>query len=343
MKHIIILFTFITVLASCSKQCEPMVFLDQSIKTDAIELTQNKVEINTFILAKEYYIMDDSVLIVFNDTHHCICFFEFYNINNGSLLKRYLYRGNGHGELVNVIAYYNDGYLYVDGFMNSIYAMIDCRKLLHDPLYAPEFKKYSIFSQFLLPYDEETFIYENPYCFSEPSINVKQDVPRLVLSNTELSKGKYDTFNVTGGIIMQNKSADRIVYASKNYPIIEIYDTKLKLIKTIKGPDDLDIKYHISEKNNEIIFKGVIPNTYARYAYNKSNFYLVYKGVLSNDLGHNPDSWIFKFKWDGDFIDSYYFKGNIDCISIGSNDNCLFATTSDSSGELSLIKLFLKK
>lgn len=294
-------------------------------------------------MAEEYYIMDDSILVVFNDTRHSDCFFEFYNVKSGSLVKKYLHRGNGHNELIDVIAYYYDGLLFVNGFMNKIFVMIDCRKLLDDPLYEPQFTEYSVYSQNIVSAGDGNFIYENAYSFSEPSINVYQDAPRLLSTNdkTDDTRYKYDTFNVTGGIIMQNKDLDRVIYASKRFPFIEIYNSKLELIRKIKGPDELDVKYYINEKNNEIIFRGVIPNTFIRSAYNEDHFYLVYKGKLSNDLDHDTDSWIFKFDWEGRFLDSYFFNGSIECISLSSNEDCLYVTTYDSLGVPALVKLQL--
>ena len=345
MRVFLLLISLMLAYSCIGKESVSVVVLDQSIKKNAKEITGDTIEYDSHIMADEYYIMDDSILIIFNDTHHADCFFEFYNTNNGQLLKRYLFRGNGHNELVNIIAYYNDGYLYVNGFMNNVFVKVDCRQLLTDPLYNPAFVNYTAYTQNLIPFDDESFIYENAYCFSDPSIHVNQDVPRLLLTNKKSGKEKYkyDTYNVTGGIIMLNKPGNRIVYASKRFPFIEIYNTRLEMLKKIKGPDELDVKYHINEKNNEIIFKGVIPQTFMRYAYNKDHFYLAYKGVLSNNPNKNLNTWIFKFNWNGDVIDSYLYRGSIECLSISNDEEYLYVTTHDALGVPALVKIQLNK
>lgn len=342
-KLLYILLVCLVSLQSCAKKENQTFVLNPSIKNNATAIYGDTIEYNTLVMAEEYYIMDDTVLLVFNDTRHSDFFFEFYNLNSGELIKRFLNRGNGHRELVDVIAYYNDGFLFVNGFMNKTFVTVDCRRLLNDSLYEPTFAEYSVYSQNLIPVDDNLFIYENAYCFSEPSINVTQDAPRLLFSNDEAdgNRYKYDTFNVTGGIIMRNKNLDRVIYASKRFPYIEIYNSKLELIRRISGPDELDVKYFINEKNNEIIFKGVIPNTFVRSTYNADHLYFVYKGKLSNDLDHDTDTWIFKFDWEGRILDSYFYNGSIECLSVSNKEDFLYVTTYDSLGIPALVKLRL--
>jgi hypothetical protein len=98
---------------------------------------------------------------------------------------------------------------------------------------------------------------------------------------------------------------------------------------------------------NEILFKkGYIPYTYLSFCTDKDFFYLTYMGdyldLTKNKNMEDYPLWVFKFDWDGNFIDTYYLGQYVSAISLSADGKSFYATAISSEKNPFLIKFSIK-
>jgi len=145
------------------------------------------------------------------------------------------------------------------------------------------------------------------------------------------------------GVIISNFQQDRIFYVNGNIPFIELYNSELELIRQIHGPDKLLAKYRI-DNGNSICFNKVIPYAYMCFCTSINYIYLTYIGdnhiPMQNNVEDLP-TWIFKFDWDGNLIESYSVGRYINSISLSLDEKSIYATAINEEKNPFLIKLSL--
>jgi hypothetical protein len=90
----------------------------------------------------------------------------------------------------------------------------------------------------------------------------------------------------------------------------------------------------ISEAFGTLIFKGGIPESYSSFCCNDDYIWLLYVGKYFENrsldrLLHQTPSYIFKFDWDGNFINSFNIGTYVSPISLGSDGETLYAMAFD--------------
>ncbi|MDR2910151.1 MAG: hypothetical protein LBV47_02135 [Bacteroidales bacterium] len=115
----------------------------------------------------------------------------------------------------------------------------------------------------------------------------------------------------------------------------------LNPIKLVIGPDALKPTYRLDGGGNQIVFDRTVPYAYRNYYIDNNYFYLSYIGdyfTIDTQL-KNFKSWIFKFDWDGNFIESFHSPEYISAISKSSNNDIFYGRGFDKDGTTVLWKL----
>ncbi|MDR0972764.1 MAG: TolB-like 6-bladed beta-propeller domain-containing protein [Prevotellaceae bacterium] len=356
-KYYIVVLIIIIVLYSCQvsrNHVSDTVVLSQTTKTDAKRLMVDTIDLSgysssdDFIYARFFLVYQDSVLIVVNNKYEEVCFLEFYNMKNREMLKKMYRLGDGPNELLSANVDISGNLLFVNDFIKGQVAFVNIDSVLINPDYhcLPIQHAYKG-SPTAVPYKDSLLLLENPNHFIDKGLRINQDVPRFLVASrnkTAISTAplsyKYYTRNVAvDGRIITNYEKDRIFYADFHKPLLEIYDSNLILIKSIAGPDVLPIEYAI--RDNSLSFKGRVPYAYLRYCMDNEAVYLIYIGdfiSVSRDAEELP-AWIFKFDWEGTFMESYTTGKYIVSLTLSNEADTFYATIREKGNEPHLVKL----
>lgn len=326
------------------------------LQTDTIAL-----ELDSFYAAKDYYVYNDSVLIVVNGKAQAgSSFIYIYDLADMGLIASYFRYGNGHNEVLSANVDLNNNTLFVNDFMKGQVAFINLDSVLAlRDKYRVGLHKHNVYSApTAVPY-KDGYITENPYCFydeeSEVSQGVEQGVPRFIVTDGKENKedfgGKFDINprNVAvDGRIVCKPDGEGFVYASFGQSNVEFYDEDLNLKKIVKGPRELDTKYYKLKSDGflevNVIYDGKIPYCYLGYSCDDDFVYLMYLGVFYKsdaDL-KNISTYILKFDWSGNYIKGYKCDRYLSSISKGTEEDVFYATAINEDGLPFLIKLYVK-
>lgn len=329
----------------------PTDYLDKNIlvaeKTMRIDTLET---FDSLIYAKEFLVYQDSVLITVNNKHTDGYFVEFYKLPTMKPITRLYKLGDGPNEMLSAKIDLNKNKLIVNDYIKSQIAVVDLDSMLVNPAYLfPPIRHQATGSPTAIPYKDK-FLLENPYSFTDKNAGIIQDAPRFIITDgkapyIEKNKYKYYTRNVgVNGRIIANETKNRIIYANMYKSSIEIYDMDLNLQKKIEGPIDLHPQYAIEGENGElnVSFKKDIPYAYLDFCTDDNYFYLTYVGNVLRGGQKMKDlpNWIFKFDWNGNFINSYPVHNYVLSISKSQTENAFYITTLSSEDTPILIKLY---
>jgi len=349
----IIFLTLICIVCGCSrKQADNIVALDLKIKSEAKSVKIDTVGFfENLIYARRFFVYQDSVLIVQNRKHDGY-FVEIYNLKDEQLLSEFFRLGNGPVEMLSANATLQDNILTVNDYEKNQVAFLNIDSVLHNSQYSTKIIRHYCNAPTVVRYTSDSLLFENPNCFKNKELRIDQKAPRFITTSEKVPYVEnisytYYTRNVaTDGNIIQNFTKDRIIYAAFHEPNIEIYTKNLTLIKQIKGPDKLPIQYVIEEANT-VTFHKKIPYTYMNFSANADFVYLTYIGDFLVPSQHQKmedlHSWIFKFDWDGNFIESYNSARYLASISLSKDGKSLYATAINEEGNPYLIKISLNE
>jgi hypothetical protein len=299
------------------------------------------------IYAKSFFVYQDSVLIVENNRYSGVFFIEFYDIRYGTLLAKLFSLGNGPNEMLGTRVTIQDNIMTVNDFRKDQVAFVNIDSVLHSTSYLPQVIRHYSDSPTAVRYKEGLILMENPNCFKNKELGIDQKAPRFIVTQDkqpyiESNIYQYYTFNVAQGEILISNVYNRIIYADGNLPILEIYDYDRNLIKTVSGPDKLDVKYVV--RDNEVIFSKKIPYTYLHFCTKNEYIYFTYIGdflVPRKNREEDLPCYLFKFDWEGNIVDSYYVGRYITTVSVSSDGKSIYATAFNKENNPFLIKLQL--
>lgn len=110
--------------------------LPVSVKENAKPLKAEIVEVSyDFIYAKDFFVYQDSIMIVLNKAYKDVHFVEFYNLNSNLVINRFISVGNGPGEMLNTLAHIRKNELFVHDFAKNQIGIINIDSVLHNPKY----------------------------------------------------------------------------------------------------------------------------------------------------------------------------------------------------------------
>jgi hypothetical protein len=337
-------------LVSCSEQNTgnvPVMTLDHTVKDTANTLISEDLNFNIPIYAQKIYICEDSIAVVCNKNSEW--FLGLYNLNENRLLKNFLRRGNGPGEMLDVNFYFNNDTIGIEDFQKDRIAIIPIHDAVYNDSYKPELRPLSVLSQYKLPY-KGRLLALNPYCFINKEYGIDNNGPRFIITDSnyvyeDSSSYEYDTFNVSYSTFFISHINDRIVFVNTYKPELEIYDLRLNPLREILGPEMPSQKYLI-EDDGDVVFLNTIPAAYSSFCHDESYFYVSFNGNLlsyKNDFDTSVlKSWIFKFDWNGNFIDSYYIDHYVTSMSLSNDGRYIYAFGTDREGENVFYKYLLR-
>jgi hypothetical protein len=325
--------------------------LPETVKTDAIPLNVEPMDIQEeFIYADRMMIYQDSILIVTNvENKNTVPSVQLYNLNQDKIIGGFAHYGNGPGEVLGIFTYLNGNILQINDYVKRQFAIVDLNK---HPAVPRDVDVMKILNPFEIlnytKYDDNTMVVVNHYYFEDKKTGIDNEqshrlymVPLRQLTEGRITfdeEHKYDTMNVTQGALITNNDKGRIVFASFHKGL-EVYDGDLNLIKTITGPDEFDVNYSVKNYGGspEVIFGKDSPNTYKQDFYATNDYFLVLY-IGSPDYRAVPQ-YVFKFDWDGNFLESYRVDSRIATISVSSDGETMYAMTYDEEGLPIMVKL----
>lgn len=311
---------------------------------------------------KDAFVYADSVLIAVNSDKGDGSFVQVFNLFTHDSIASFLLKGNGRGEILSAIPFMQDNRLIVNDYVKGQVVFLDLDSLLRTESYKPTIIQHGLHMMAnIFPFGD-SFLTENPYCFTSKTLNVKQGieygVPRLLRISdlyqeiTNNSKSyKYDTGDVAidGQIVCRTSDCGRVFYASMNKSEVEVYDGNLSILRRIDGPVIFEESYTKEEASEngeppEICFKGVIPYAYMSSCADSSNVYLNYLGQVYKPKSHpyweEMQSYIFRFDWDGNLVSCYSAGRRVRAFTRSVKEpDTFYATAYDDSLNLCLMKL----
>ena len=354
-KFRIILILGIVILYGCKDHSlikwPETIHVGVNIKENSVKLNAEIIKASyDFIYAKNFFVYEDSIMIVLNKPSNYVNFIEFYNIKMGKIINRFITRGNGPGEMLNTLAHIRKNNLYIHDFMANQIVSINIDSVLSFPDYKIEkpirFSN-NVGSPFVTFYKNDQLIMNCPFYFYDKKMGIDNNAPRFIVTDSKeeislsLSAHIYYTYNVSQGLIVPNQEKNRLIYASCFLPEIEVYDMELNPIKRIIGPDKLKPSYRID--GNQIVFNKIVPYSYTGYYFDKEHLYFSYVGDYFHGDMELKDlkSWILKYDWDGNFIESFDLPEYINGLSKSVEENVFYGRGFDSDGTVVLWRFFL--
>lgn len=190
-------------------------------------------------------------------------------------------------------------------------------------------------------YTDNTLVgYHFWYCDNEKYNN---NIPPLAMyrydQDTEIKSQKHEykyfVANITGGLLFTDKKKREIWCANLYQDKIDIYNDSLKIIKSLSGPDQYNIKYaEVDEGTNMGIYfdRDNKYEAYRSYCLTDKHIYLLYLAIhdvpyKSNNL---PPVEVFKLSWEGELLAVYKLNRYVYSISIDSEEKYLYGTSCNS-------------
>lgn len=298
--------------------------LAESVLSDAKLLKLDTIDLSGIDtpLAYQYYVYKDSILIVQNRSRDGHCLIELYELKSKKLKNKLLRIGRGRNEVLQCTSFVSGNKLTVYDFQLHNLFCIDIDSALSSKQYIPKGESVRAGGVSGLTYIDNQPIMDNLYVFDDDNLDVHQKGERLLFCKDckeELGKNyKFNTLNVnSGSLVIASPDHKKVMYASGHLPEIELYNSKLELIKDVYGPNELPVKYYIDD-NNEVIFNGSIPYTYINYYCTSHEVGLLYYGTLvdaTKDELENHEGWLLVFDWMGNFKRSYSLGAHVRTIS----------------------------
>lgn len=313
--------------------------LNDKIKDTAEALIPERIDFDFPLSALGIYVWNDSIAVVRNshmDRKHK--FLELYNLRSGEFLKSFVDMGNGPGEMLVAKFFYQNDTVLMQDVMKRHITVIPLDSALSGS-FKPEFKDTDIRSQVIWPY-HSGLLALNPYCFVNEDAGVYNNGARFIISDSnyvykETKEYEFDTYNSVLASFFISYPNGRIAVYNSIEPEIELYDTDLRLIKKIRGPElTSNIRYNIMS-DGDVLTIGA-PTSYYCECYDDNYFYLTFVGRFIEDdetIFDIDRSYIFKFDWDGNFVDSYYVDHFVSSMSLSEDGQSMYIFGVNRDGE----------
>ena len=338
-----ILLTSLLVL-SCGRQgaevsdSVPTTTLSSQIK-DTAKLLIPEYEFDFPVSALQIVVWKDSIAVINHMNSRNNIFLDFRTLYSCKIIKSLIHAGNGPEEMLGLIFDCQNDTVLARDYMRDNIAIIPIDSAVLNPDYRVRLKKAEINTQYLWPF-KGGLLAINPYCFKNDELGIDNNGFRFIQADSscaykEEKEYKYRTFNVTCMRFIISHDNDRIAVYNSSESEIEIYDTELNLLRIIKGPEmPHKIRYYVH--NNSITYYGEVPQAYSWACHDNNHFYLAYNGDFTSGNEktiYDLSTWIFKFDWDGNFVDSYYVDHFVSSMSLSSDGQSMYIFGVNRDGE----------
>jgi hypothetical protein len=297
-----------------------------------------------------FHVLRDSLVLVENAAPDPF-YLGIYNLETQKKIAEFGRRGKGPGEMLSA-RFVSNASNFSDLKEISIFDVVKKRALEYNidsliqlqDTYEPRHVDFpdGVFHYSKL--DSTNYVCYNSYYLRDRKFH--NDVERLFVFNSGSGKPKefdwdFFTLNVSKGYVLISPQDDRILVPHFYEDKLDVYDKNLNLLKTIAGPDKIELQYrlqygnHVSFAKNKKSFMGYFP-----CCHTNKYVYLIYRGL-------NGDRWddnytipveVFKLDWNGNLISRYQLDRYIYRISVSRDEKYLYGSTHNSIGENSLVK-----
>ena len=335
--------------------------LSQDVKTNARELVVETIGLaESLFRAKEFDVYHDSILIVTNKAGDETPFLEFYRLNSQERVRGFFRKGNGPSEMLDVHTVIHNGKVVVHDYIKNTYCQVDIDSAVNVAGYAPQPLKdlpKGAMTTSLTAFSDDSLLLWNPYYFVDERQNISNNVtkPFKFLKKSETPENfwgnhEYFTFNVSQGLMGVNSHLRKAFFASFDASSIEFYNGKLDLEKQVLGPvqlpeTELGISTSKEHEFRELTYnRDGRPEAYNTYTLLNDTLYFTYTGAYRrwSDTKEFP-SYILKFDWEGNLLQTYKAPVEISTISASWNEpDTFYGTIKDEEGNPKPVKLVPK-
>jgi|GEM_PF-2840159 len=328
----------------------------------SIVFSRNDFPKTTVLAGEELQISSDKYVQSFNVINDTIVlarykkaypyYFGLYNLNSGSKFVEFAERGNGPGEFLGG-KYLSNAYnikqpeiIHIIDVITKKVSVFNLDSLLFWPkshVYLPV--------QFELPdgvfnfckLDSSRYVCYNSYYLDDKVFSNNNDMIFLVNTHgkpRQIREWKYFTLNVSSGYILISKKENRIIVTDRNKDRIEIFDTLLNHIRTIRGPDIFEPKYKLRFSNHISFEPGTVEGGFYPCCSTEDYIYHIYRGrydFIPNSTKRQPVE-IFKLDWEGNLVENFILDRFIYTISITGDGKIFYGTSYNSFGDPILVR-----
>jgi hypothetical protein len=219
--------------------------------------------------------------------------------------------------------------------------------------YKPNHFKGEGYAKGITEFDEDYFVFFNKLFiydkqFSNKDIRIlykKEKMNYLELDNKIFSYNYYPA-NVTGGDIYLSKFRDSIFVSHYCDDRIDILNKDLNVIKSLKGPDDLEPKYSRMHSMPKMILHADNKRWqgYCEGFYTDDAIYLLYDGTNGEpkEIKETKKSEVFKISWSGELLHHYILDTYVYIITLDSENKYIYGCKLESrTGVPSLVRFEL--
>lgn len=316
------------------------------------------LDLDSLTLPLFYHLFRDSLILVENIKANPY-FVDVYSLSNKRLVRRIARQGEGPTEFLSVRVMNRAP-------INNNFSIFDISTKSVGFVSMDEKGEFQITKKIDLPQNTGDFIsidavrllgFNDSYLETEKFSN---KVSPLFYLSTDMATSKeqlqkidsqrfaFFSANVSSAQLAFSKKNDCIWMIDKHRDKIQIFDTNLKLKKSIKGPDFIEPDI-IQNIDKSLGFKNHIDyDSYYSCAYTDDYIYLLYLGIvgtygIKGEGFYYKPSEIFKFNWDGELQSIYKLDRFLYGITIDKAGENIYGTTSIGFGEkVELVKYKLK-
>lgn len=355
MKFFFVCLFFACTLCSCSiNQRGEIIVLSSSAIDSAqkVEVIESIALPSSDVRKTSVSVLADTLLLIENDDallSHNDEMYYLYSPNIGNRYPLLLFSNSDSGLLSSTTCRNGDIFVVHDFIKSNVYAY-DVNNILNGDR-TPYIKHINFSTQYLLPYQDTSFIFLNPYCFAAEPRTWNNSKKRFCVSSGGSykfnSSYKFDPYDVTRGVFIMDSTHNRIVYFDAHLNRIEFYDYYQRPIRTLLGPGYDNIKYgsvDFQEQVKGIVFIGSIPETYLEVTYNEDYIFAAYSGGTIQPDNNRVvfKSFVFMFSWDGELLNSYQCDLHIKTLSSSlENNRVVYIFGQDTPSHYSLLKCSL--
>jgi len=333
-----------------------------ALEEDALPIIQ-PLQLEKIDLLEDYTMGDgdciiyqDTILIVLKDgdpyplTH----ILTLVNMNSGQKIGEYFTRGMGPDELLSELQRFSHNHVDINCYTTGKLVSFNIDSAI---VYGNDYKPNIIqptnysFGEWS-SMDDTLFLTSNSFYFDGDIKECKENakLPEFYwysksgkftpeYKESDYRKIKYMTSDVSGSTISINKKKNRVVCCYLHQPIIKVFDSNLKLIKIIKGPEPDDGKYIPIKDMNFIYFDENVGNNYyySLATCDDDNIFVINNRIhkykdgpyhFSEKKCQNTE--IFRLDWNGNVIGRYSAKGKeIFYGNYSKNSNSLYLWTNE--------------
>ncbi len=323
---------------SCIQENIRNIYFERNNFKSTVKLVGEKINLKGPISVVNYSVVRDSFVFIQTSGKIDPYFIYIYNFYSKKIIASMARKGNGPGELVSCrLSYKNneDHKIYADdvtGQKMYIYNIDSLINNMHN--YIPEEIRFPVYALDGVDFNSDKMVCYNLFYLDDRKYgnNISPvfflDKRSGMVDPLLQERCKNFTFNVSGGEVIKSPFFNDVWAFHWQTNRIDIFDNKLNLVKTMKGPGIYKPLYQknstgmIMCKNHKIFLSYIsaFATKHAVYA-----AFVDINNVSEREFLPKPVE-IFKFSWAGDLLCRYQLDQFVYYFTIDSKEKYLYAS-----------------